>query len=169
MFKFLCSNVGLKLWLKIIQWIAEWCNSFEYFHCPVVKTLDPFSFQFAGEIWRKNVNFVGLSLNNRDQGASPVIKRLNTGIIIKSGVGILNTDDNSIHVYTKIVNEIWWNYDQKLIIWGGINSLTHYRGTAVVCSKRSTIFWMEFNNIHKLALQKPCRTLKHRCRSIFRG
>lgn len=62
------------------------------------------------------MNFVGLSLNNRDQGASPVIKRLNTGIITKSGVGILNTDDNSIHVYTKIVNEIWWNYDQKLII-----------------------------------------------------
>lgn len=62
------------------------------------------------------MNFVGLSLSNRDQGASPVIKRLNTGIITKSGVGILNTDDNSIHVYTKIVNEIWWNYDQKLII-----------------------------------------------------
>lgn len=119
MFKFLCSNVGLKLWLKIIQWIAEWCNSFEYFHCPVVKTLDPFSFQFCGWNLAKNVNIVELSLNNRDQGASPVIKRLNTGIITKSGVGILNTDDNSIHVYTKIVNEIWWNYSQKLIIWGG--------------------------------------------------
>lgn len=43
-----------------------------------------------------------------------MIKRLNTGIIRKSGVGILNTDDNSIHVYTKIVNEIWWNYGQKI-------------------------------------------------------
>lgn len=92
-------------------------------------------FQFCGWNLAKNVNIVGLSLNNRVQGASPVIKRLNTGIITKSGVGILNTDDNSIHVYTKIVNEIWWNYSQKLIIWGGINSLTHYRGTAVVYFK----------------------------------